>query len=108
ALSKSDMFDFLIDIVPREEAHPHKRSGGGGGSAVQSSAGQQPVPQGAVPQQAGVHQPHQMAPQDYGMGQHMQEQDYRPPGMYAPPVQGDPGAYGQPQPGMFDPNVYAQ
>src|ERR1051325_1724545 len=35
ALSKSDMFDFLIDIVPREEAHPHKRSGGQN-AAVQS------------------------------------------------------------------------
>src|SRR3954469_3181406 len=37
ALSKSDMFDFLIDIVPREEAHPHKRSAGQN-AAVQSSA----------------------------------------------------------------------
>ncbi|OCK85493.1 histone-fold-containing protein [Lepidopterella palustris CBS 459.81] len=109
ALSKSDMFDFLIDIVPREEAHPHKRSGGQSSAAVQSSAGAQPVPQGGVPQQAGVHPPHQMVPPDYGMPQHMgQEQEYRPPGMYAPPVQGDPNAYGQFQPGMVDPNVYAQ
>lgn len=107
ALTKSDMFDFLIDIVPREEAHPHKRSGGQSSSAVQSSAGPQAVPQGGVPQQAGVHPPHQMAPPDYGMGPHMaQEQEYRQPGMYAAPVQGDPGAYGQPQPQMFDPGVY--
>ena len=107
ALTKSDMFDFLIDIVPREEAHPHKRSGGQSSSAVQSSAGPQAVPQGGVPQQPGVHPPHQMAPPDYGMGPHMaQEQEYRQPGMYAPPVQGDPGAYGQPQPQMFDPGVY--
>ncbi|KAF2490557.1 histone-fold-containing protein [Lophium mytilinum] len=103
ALSKSDMFDFLIDIVPREEAHPHKRSAGQSSAAVASSAGQ-PLPPGAVPQQ-GVHPPHQMGPPDYGMGQHMpQQEDYRPPGMYAPPVQGDPNAYGQPQAQMFDPN----
>ena len=47
ALSKSDMFDFLIDIVPREEAHPHKRSGAQGTAAVQSSAAQ--VPPGVCP-----------------------------------------------------------
>jgi nuclear transcription factor Y, gamma len=28
ALAKSDMFDFLIDIVPREEASSHKRTTG--------------------------------------------------------------------------------
>jgi nuclear transcription factor Y gamma len=98
ALSKSDMFDFLIDIVPREEAHPHKRSGGQSNAAVASSAA--PVPPGGIPQQ-GVH-PHQMPPPDYGMASHMQPQeDFRQPGMYAGPVQGDPSAYGQPQ--MFDP-----
>lgn len=58
ALSKSDMFDFLIDIVPREEAHPHKRSGAQGTAAVQSSAAQ--VPPGGMPQQ--VHAQHQMPP----------------------------------------------
>ncbi|KAF1940915.1 histone-fold-containing protein [Clathrospora elynae] len=99
ALSKSDMFDFLIDIVPREEAHPHKR-GGGQNAAVQSSAAV--VPPGGMPQP--VHAQHQMAAPDYGMGQHIpQQEDYRQPGMYQGPVQGDPGAYGQPQ--MFDPNV---
>jgi nuclear transcription factor Y gamma len=82
ALSKSDMFDFLIDIVPREEAHAHKRSAGQN-AAVQSSAPVVP-PGGMGPQP--VHAQHPMAP------------------MYQGPVQGDPGAYAQQQ--MFDPNVY--
>ncbi|KAH9859867.1 hypothetical protein IAQ61_011649 [Plenodomus lingam] len=100
ALSKSDMFDFLIDIVPREEAHPHKRSAGQN-ATVQSSAAV--VPPGGMPQP--VHAQHQMGPPtDYGMGQHMpQQEDFRQPTMYPGPVQGDPGAYGQQQ--MFDPNV---
>lgn len=98
ALSKSDMFDFLIDIVPREEAHPHKRSAGN--AAVQASA---TAPPGGMP--PSVHAQHQMPPPDYGMGQHMpQQEDFRQPGMYAPPVQSDPGPYAQQQ--MFDPAVY--
>ncbi|KAF2205164.1 histone-fold-containing protein [Delitschia confertaspora ATCC 74209] len=100
ALSKSDMFDFLIDIVPREEAHAHKRSGGQGNAAVQSSSAA--VPQ--MTQPGGVH-PH-MAPPDYTMGQHLQQEDFRQPGMYGAPIQGDPSAYGQPQPQMFNPAVY--
>lgn len=101
ALSKSDMFDFLIDIVPREEAHPHKRSGGQGTAPVQSSAAQ--VPPGGMQQQ--VHAQHQMPPPDYGMGQHMQPQeDFRQPNMYAGAVQADPNAYGQQH--MFDQGVY--
>ncbi|KAF2095301.1 histone-fold-containing protein [Rhizodiscina lignyota] len=99
ALSKSDMFDFLIDIVPREEAAGHKRSGQG--AAAQSAAGAN-VPPGGVAQQTGIHPPPQhMAPPDYGMGQqHMQGEEYRQPGMY-PQVQADPSAYPQ-QPQMFD------
>lgn len=102
ALSKSDMFDFLIDIVPREEAHPHKRSGGQTQSAaqVQSSA---VVPPGALPP-GGVHAQHPMAPPEYPMGQHLaQQEDFRqqPPMGY--PVQGDPNAYGQQQ--LFDPSA---
>jgi nuclear transcription factor Y gamma len=101
ALSKSDMFDFLIDIVPREEAHPHKRSAGQN-AAVQSSAAV--MPPGAMAQP--VHAQHQMAPPEYPMPQHIaQQEDYRQP-MYAGQVQGDPNAYGQ-QP-MFDPTVYNQ
>lgn len=108
ALAKSDMFDFLIDIVPREEASSHKRSGGQS-SAAQASANAQPQP-GAVQQQTGMHPPpHPMAPPDYGMAQHMQEPDYRAQqqGMFAPPVQNDPSAaYGQPTQQMFDPSMY--
>ncbi|KAF2004467.1 histone-fold-containing protein [Amniculicola lignicola CBS 123094] len=96
ALSKSDMFDFLIDIVPREEANTHKRSGGQG-AAVQSSAAAPPA--GGLPPQ--MQPQHHMGPPDYGMGQHIpQQDDFRQPGMYAGPMQGDATAYGQQQ--MFD------
>lgn len=113
ALAKSDMFDFLIDIVPREEAASHAKrtqSGGGGPStaAAPSNAGQLAAPQSGVPQpQHPPQQQHHMGPQDYGsLGQHAmpQEQEYRPqPPMYAAQVQPDPTqAYGQPQPQMFE------
>lgn len=96
ALSKSDMFDFLIDIVPREEAHPHKRAAGAN-APVQSNSGVAP---GGMPQQ--VHASHPMAPPDYGMGQHMQQQeDFRQSNMYANP---DP-VYAQQQ--MFDQSYQA-
>lgn len=104
ALSKSDMFDFLIDIVPREEAASHaKRSSQAGAPGPSAAPGQLP------PSQHGV-QPH-MGPADYGsLGQHgiPQEQEYRPqPTMYPGPVQSDPtGAYGQPQSQMFE-GMYA-
>jgi nuclear transcription factor Y gamma len=108
ALSKSDMFDFLIDIVPREEATSHaKRSSQAGAAAPgpPSAPGQmQSAPHGV--------QPHQhMGPADYGaMSQHgmPQEQEYRPqPAMYPGSVQPDPtAAYGQPQSQMFE-GMYA-
>jgi len=109
ALSKSDMFDFLIDIVPREEATSHaKRSGqasatpAGPAGPSATGPGQLPPPQPSV-----QHPGHHMGPPDYGpLGQHAmpQEQDYRPqPAMYPGPVQPDPsGAYGQGQPPMFE------
>ncbi|GKZ51633.1 hypothetical protein AbraIFM66951_006283 [Aspergillus brasiliensis] len=107
ALSKSDMFDFLIDIVPREEATSHaKRSSQTAGA----SAGV-PGPAGATgqlpPSQHGV--PHHMPPPDYStLGQHgLQDPEYRPPTMYAGAVQSDPtAAYGQHQPQMFE-GMYA-
>lgn len=100
ALSKSDMFDFLIDIVPREDAQTHKRSGGQNAGAVQSSA-HASVPAGGLAQ-PGVHQQHPMAPPDYGLGQHMQQpEEFRQPVMYPGAVQGDPSPYSQQQ--MFDP-----
>ncbi|EGC48277.1 CCAAT-binding factor complex subunit HapE [Histoplasma capsulatum var. duboisii H88] len=106
ALSKSDMFDFLIDIVPREEATPHaKRS-----AQTAPTAPTVPPPPNAPSQlppqsQPGVQHPqHHMGPPDYGsLGQHPmgQEQDYRQQQMYGGAVQSDPG-YGQPQPQMFE------
>jgi histone H3/H4 len=98
ALSKSDMFDFLIDIVPRDEAHPHKRGGAQNNAAVGSAA--PAVGPGAM--QGGVPQ-HQMAPPDY-MAPHLgQQEDFRQQGLYGAPAQGDPNVYGQQ---MFDPAVY--
>ncbi|KAK6362053.1 hypothetical protein TWF730_005753 [Orbilia blumenaviensis] len=90
ALAKSDMYDFLIDIVPREEATSHtKRSTAGGTGAASSAASasshhpapQQQVPtapvppnhQGMMPPQGGSQAPHPpghppgMPPQQYGM-----------------------------------------
>jgi nuclear transcription factor Y gamma len=114
ALAKSDMFDFLIDIVPREEAASHtKRTNPPGGSAgtIQGSTGSNtsgaPIPsqQSGVAQQAPQQQQqqaqHGMGPPDYaGLANHPMnpESDYRTqPGMYTGAVQsGAPGGYGQP------------
>ena len=109
ALAKSDMFDFLIDIVPREEAASHaKRSGGQAptaGNAVQApTAAQIAQPHAGVqhPPQGG--QQHPMAP-EYGLGPGAmgQDQEYRQqPNMYTPQVAPDSNAaYGQPQQQMF-------
>lgn len=71
ALAKSDMFDFLIDIVPREEAAPKRTAGGASGSS-QHHAQQPPPPPPSQPSQH-AQQPHhaqqppsqQMPPSDY-------------------------------------------
>ena len=102
ALAKSDMFDFLIDIVPREETTGNKTRGG-----THSSGSAATVPQASGVPQAGMPpQPHQTGgPSDYGMPQAIPpEADYRSqPGIYTQPVQPDPtGGYAQPQPQMFD------
>ena len=121
ALAKSDMFDFLIDIVPREEAASHaKRSGqgpaavSGGGAGPQASATggilppqtnvqQQQQQQPSNPQQP---QPQHMNHPDYppmGNNQIPQDQEFRPqPGMYAPQVPPDPTTYGQPHQPLFE------
>ena len=115
ALNKSDMFDFLIDIVPREEAgasqakRPPTNAGAPAGGAPQQS--QLPQQPGLPPQQA----PHQAppphgAPHEYtSFPQHVpHEQDFRPPppSMYMQPGQPDPSQYPQPQPQMFDHSMY--
>jgi nuclear transcription factor Y, gamma len=107
ALAKSDMFDFLIDIVPREDATPqHKRrpdytpvgtyqvpDAGAGGPANSAAlvGGQEPPP---------------MAPQEFaGMEQQhlpQQPQYQQQTGMYPPPAPQQQYS-GQP---MFDPNMY--
>jgi nuclear transcription factor Y, gamma len=94
ALSKSDMFDFLIDIVPREDST-------GGAAKRPTTSGQA----AAVPQQT-------MGPPqtDYGMPQHSgmppPDQSYRQSqGMYGAHMgegQPDPSrGYGAPGPAMF-------
>jgi histone H3/H4 len=102
ALAKSDMFDFLIDIVPREEAASHAKRATGqaaapGGPGAPASA---QIPQQHVPQQA--HQA--MPPPDYNIGHGIASgQDYRQPeNIYATQVQPNPTAsYGAPQPEMY-------
>jgi nuclear transcription factor Y gamma len=94
ALTKSDMFDFLIDIVPREEANTSRRSG----AANAQPAAPAGMPQSSV-QQTGVHPPPQQMQPDYAVDPHIAQQ-----GMYAPQMgqvqqvqQADAGAaaYGQ-------------
>jgi nuclear transcription factor Y, gamma len=110
ALSKSDMFDFLIDIVPREEATSHGKRSGQGSGANAGASGPASVagnPAHLPPAQPGVQHQHHMGPSDYAsLGQHAmpQDQDYRQQQpMYPGTVQSDPSAaYGQPQPQMFE------
>jgi nuclear transcription factor Y gamma len=104
ALAKSDMFDFLIDIVPREEAsHSKQRPPGQAAPSGVPAAGAGQIPQQHVPQPG--HPGHQaMPPPDYALGHGLApEQDYRQqPNMYAAQVQaGQPAAYGAPQPQMY-------
>ncbi|KAI4146751.1 MAG: hypothetical protein L6R39_003338 [Caloplaca ligustica] len=117
ALAKSDMFDFLIDIVPREEASGHAKrtaaQAGPGAGAVPPAPGpsgnqllpphnnvQQQPPSGHQPQQ------HHIAHPDYPITNNPMphDQDYRPqPAMYTSQVPQDPSnAYGQPQQQMFE------
>lgn len=106
ALAKSDMFDFLIDIVPREDATPqHKRrpdfAAGGTYAAPDAQIATAGMPQQAAPPQE---QQHAMT-QDFSAMQHMppETQYQTQTGMYPPPAPQQ--QYGQPQ--MFDPNMYA-
>ncbi|KAF2226700.1 histone-fold-containing protein [Elsinoe ampelina] len=111
ALSKSDMFDFLIDIVPREDAAPqHKRRaefGQAGTYSVPEAPNMDPATGGMQPQQPQPTQP-AMAPHDFGgVPQHIpQETQYQTqPGMYPPPAPSGP----YPGQQMFDPStMYAQ
>lgn len=108
ALAKSDMFDFLIDIVPREEAASHAKRTTGQNTVTQGvpTAGAQiPAQQTNIPQQPG-HPPqqHAMPPPDYPLTHNLApEQDYRQQQtMYTGQVQPGPTtAYGQAPPHMY-------
>ncbi|EAQ91434.1 hypothetical protein CHGG_03369 [Chaetomium globosum CBS 148.51] len=103
ALAKSDMFDFLIDIVPREEASSHaKRTTNQTAAAPQPAAPQPQIPGVGAPNHAGQHP---MAAPDYTLGGHNMgpEADYRQPQpMYAGQVQPGAPTYGQPQAQMYN------
>ncbi|KAL9048299.1 MAG: hypothetical protein Q9162_007789 [Coniocarpon cinnabarinum] len=114
ALTKSDMFDFLIDIVPREEAgashakRPSTTAGPPGAPPPQQTPMTQ---QPGMPPQPTAHQPpppHHGAPPEYpGFPQHVPEQDFRgQPTMYMQPGQPDPSQYQQPQAPLFDQSMY--
>ncbi|RDA87515.1 hypothetical protein CP532_1600 [Ophiocordyceps camponoti-leonardi (nom. inval.)] len=102
ALAKSDMFDFLIDIVPREEASSHaKRANAQPAAAATMPAGpgqtQLTSQHGAMGQN---HSSHQMGPSDYMTGHHLAtEHEYRQnANMYPSQVpQSASATYGQTQ-----------
>jgi nuclear transcription factor Y gamma len=93
ALTKSDMFDFLIDIVPREEAAHPKRSGGASGSGP--SQHHQPPPQAQPPQHQQQSPPPQAQPPQHQQPPHPQPipQEYLGhPGMPQDPNRYDQGS----------------
>ncbi|KAH9906441.1 CCAAT-binding protein subunit HAP5 [Xylariomycetidae sp. FL2044] len=100
ALTKSDMFDFLIDIVPREEASHAKRTNPAQSQAAPGVSG--PTPAGQMPGQHGMPgAANHMAPADYMGGHIAPDQEYRgPPPIYNQPQVGPGAPYGQqpPQP----------
>ncbi|KAK7429499.1 Transcriptional activator hap5 [Neonectria magnoliae] len=109
ALAKSDMFDFLIDIVPREEASSHAKrttaQPAAAPQAVPAASGQTQLPGHANMAQSGSHP---MGPTDYMSGHALApDQDYRQnPNMYPGQVAPGPSApYGQTQP---PPSMYGE
>jgi histone H3/H4 len=101
ALAKSDMFDFLIDIVPREEASTHAKRASNQAAAAQAAPAQPQIPGVGAPNHGGQHP----MTADYTLGgQHMApEADYRQPQtMYPGQVQAGGPAYGQPQAQMYN------
>jgi nuclear transcription factor Y, gamma len=109
ALSKSDMFDFLIDIVPRDEAQASSKKGSGSGGHHHGNV----THQAATAHMGGAHgavQPgvHPGVPQQHmahgGPAEYASLDPHMQPGIYAAPhpggqvpVQPDagPGAYPQ-------------
>lgn len=106
ALTKSDMFDFLIDIVPREEAGAThaKRPAPNVSQTQQMPQTMAPTPIGQL-QGGGPGQ----GPSVHEYGYAPSEQEYRPPPqMYQQQPQGDPtAAYSYPPgPMLNDPGMY--
>lgn len=108
ALAKSDMFDFLIDIVPREEASPHaKRAAAHANTTTATQPGSSHLPgqHGALSQPPGHAGTAHSISADYGLGGHNlpSEQDYRQGhNMYTGQVQASPSApYGQAQGAIY-------
>lgn len=117
ALAKSDMFDFLIDIVPREEAANHTKRAAAGQAAAAAATGQSQMAGhgggsgGGVSAQNHAQQQQHMGAAEYGLPAHgMGEADYRQAqNMYPGQVPaGAPAAYGQPQQSLYevDPTMY--
>lgn len=116
ALAKSDMFDFLIDIVPREDATPqHKRrpeyTPVGTYAVPDSNQSTAAGPPGIMP---GQQDPQMGGPQPEFTG--MDQQHMAPPPPQQPSYQQQTGMYPPPAPQqqqypsqqMFDPNIYGQ
>lgn len=104
ALGKSDMFDFLIDIVPREDATGHGKRSANQNNATTTSTAPQPqsMQQAQVgmpnqPRPSGQNNQHGM-PEQYSMPP-MDQQEYRPPGIYGAQVgnEANSGYPSQPQ-----------
>ena len=104
ALTKSDMFDFLIDIVPREEAAPKRASGGASGSGQQQQQQHHPQQPPQQAQQPPPPPPPHQQPQPQQQPQHGQAQI--PGSEYLHPAMGsDADRYGQ---GGMYPGAVAQ
>jgi len=103
ALAKSDMFDFLIDIVPREDATPqHKKKPeypNVGATYTVPDPSHSGAPSGLV--EPGAAPPGMGGPQDFAAQDPAQYQQQM--GAYPPPQ--PPPQYAAQQ--MFDPNMYA-
>ena len=117
ALTKSDMFDFLIDIVPREEAAPKRASGGASGSGQQQQQQHHPQQPPQQAQQPPPPPPPHQQPQPQQQPQHGQAQ--MPGSEYLHPSMGPeadrygqggmyPGAVAQPSPAGYAPHMYTE
>lgn len=103
ALAKSDMFDFLIDIVPREEAASHAKRANAqpaAAQAVSSGPGQHQIT-GQISGGTNHSASHTIGPGDYIGSHNIGDQDYRQGNMYPGQVPQASASYGQAQPPMY-------